>query len=409
MLIAGLVHFAAGFHKSAINKQASSSLFMNEDDVAMFLERHRERRRRDSHLNSGKSDAWLSASNSRVGTSSTLTRMTPGECHSRLDELAVKVRHRLRHHHDNDHSVYAFPKMFWRVFAAKCPWTVVLRYSLAVPATMNVMMLMVEVYSNFWLAALFFQASGGAMAEDMPADCEPADFMAMLGQIIAVGTVTVIIGWFPGHIFEALHVREFVTFKSEDDPEWEATLRLWRRRDRVIWFLAFIYTMWCIFFTLLFIANTTETDGMIWMMSLVISTAQATIGIPFVMTFLIISVTMMSMCATEVRQSIKDHLTDGDEDEEDAVPVAQEFTATEQSNVVNAIEDGTEEPKVPVPVVDNEHRPGYDPELDFLGEGSEEILPSISAPDFGWPEREDSILSSDRGCGCILPTHLVML
>merc|ERR1719401_2543253 len=130
--------------------------------------------------------------------------------------------------------------------------------------------MMTEVHGNMMLAALFFQSTG-AMAEDVDPMCLNDDFWAQIGQMIAVGMISAIVGLLPSLVISCLHQRDFIECEGEDDPVWKSTLRKWRMRDRVIWVLCGLFCAFSIFFTLLFLANVTEDDAMSWLVAMVTS------------------------------------------------------------------------------------------------------------------------------------------
>jgi hypothetical protein len=198
--------------------------------------------------------------------------------------------------------------MFASIFSVKCPWLHVLRWSMFCPATMNALLLTCDMWGNMMLTALFFSSSGGATdeAESDPM-CEPGDIWMMMGQILMVGMVSAVISMIPGMIFGAMHAREFIKFKREDGRAWQKTLRKWRVQDRAIWAVGVAYCLFAVFFTVLFLANTTQMDGMEWAIAVAISTIQTSVAVPFVVSFFTVLAVLGTSCHPHVREQTSRH------------------------------------------------------------------------------------------------------
>merc|ERR1719343_1674098 len=111
--------------------------------------------------------------------------------------------------HKRYSSCRALPCLMVAVFWANCPVVSALHFSIFIPRSMTSALFLIDVYGSLMLAAFFFQASGSAVAEDAPVDmsCEPKDFWETLGQNIAVGFATVILGMAPSMFVASLHCR----------------------------------------------------------------------------------------------------------------------------------------------------------------------------------------------------------
>jgi len=169
---------------------------------------------------------------------------------------------------------------------------------------MSVLLFVCDIFTASFLAALFFQASGGALAENADPQCTLNDPAEQLGRILAVGVSTVFVGMGPSLIISRLHQRDFVNVVP-DSAEWYRRLRFWTFQDRVVYVLVFLVILFCMFFDLVFIANVTTVDGMIWFQSCIMSIAQTVIFAPFLMTCLTLSVTMLSLSSSRVLEEAK--------------------------------------------------------------------------------------------------------
>merc|ERR1712008_49954 len=61
----------------------------------------------------------------------------------------------------------------WSLFSQRCTLIAMMRYSLIISSSMSTLLFICDVATASALAALFFQATGGALAEDADPQCEP--------------------------------------------------------------------------------------------------------------------------------------------------------------------------------------------------------------------------------------------
>jgi len=122
-----------------------------------------------------------------------------------------------------------------------------------------------------------------------------------MGQTIAVGFVTVIIGMVPSTFISAFHQRGFISMGTEPGAE-KRHLRMWRIQDRVVWVFCILYLSYCVFFTLLFLANVSEVDETIWFVAAVISFFELLFLVPVVATIFTLLAVACSMCSSSVCQ-----------------------------------------------------------------------------------------------------------
>jgi hypothetical protein len=167
---------------------------------------------------------------------------------------------------------------------------------------MGTLLFICDVSTASALAALFFQTSGGAIAEDADDQCEPADIWEKLGQTIAVGVVTIVIGILPSMILSKLHNRDFIT--QATNVECQRQLRLWQLQDRFIFFAISVIIAFCLFFDLVFIANVTNEDGKAWCLACLTSMAQTLFLVPLVMVLPTLSMLLAFRISKEVRKEV---------------------------------------------------------------------------------------------------------
>jgi len=177
-----------------------------------------------------------------------------------------------------------------------------------IPATMTAMLFACDMHAAAALGALFFQASGGALAADADERCEPQNIQERLGRLIAIGVTTVLVGMLPSMVLARLHHRDFVKIDAVDEqdqaasnPEWKKTLRLWQIQDRAIYLMCTLLLAFCFFYNLVFIANVTVEDGKAWFICVLTSMAQTVLGVPFLMTSFTFMGTLVSRLFARVR------------------------------------------------------------------------------------------------------------
>jgi hypothetical protein len=197
------------------------------------------------------------------------------------------------------------PIVTWRLFASKCPWLTVLRYSLYMPATMNLLLLGADVFGNMMFVALFFQSSGGAMAAGSDISCTPSDIWESLGQMIAVGVVSGFGAMIPGMLVSKLHNRDFQSVTGSQGSARQ--LRIWHIQDGVVYTLVILYIAFSIFFTALFVANVTALDGEKWMVSIAIALTKKAFLMPTIMVCILFVLVTISQFSAEVQHLNEDY------------------------------------------------------------------------------------------------------
>jgi len=238
-----------------------------------------------------------SSSGQSVGTQNTLVVNREA-----LLQLQAAVVGEVGGHHDRHTLCYRLPIIFWRIFASKCPWLMAMRFSLFLPTSMSILLLMAETFTDMFAAALFFQSSGGALDKTSSEGCQPSDVWEAFGKMLAVGLTTTYVAMVPQFILSVFHTREFVSSSAGDKVGRARRLWIWRVQDRLAWCLGSLYIAFCMLFTLLFLANVTEQDGMRWMITSVIAILQSSILIPLLTTFVLWVGTVITLYHKGVRR-----------------------------------------------------------------------------------------------------------
>merc|ERR1712008_295409 len=182
----------------------------------------------------------------------------------------------------------------------RCTLIATMRYSLFISSSMSTLLFICDLATAFALAAFFFQTSGGAQAED--SQCEPEGLWENLGQIIAVGIVTMIVGVLPSMILSKLHNRDFITHAT--DEERQRQLRLWRLQDGFIFVAMSVIILFCLFYDLVFIANVTNEDGKKWCLSCLTSMAKTLFLVPVIMTLSMLVMLLAFKTSKQVHKEV---------------------------------------------------------------------------------------------------------
>jgi len=269
-------------HCHTVHCITSAALHMTVDDVKFFLAHAREKG------DGTDTDAPKKAISSQC-----------------IHDLGRELVERVQQDFDHYSRLRYFPLLFCKVFSTRCTLLAVLRYSIFIPTRMSTMLFVCDLYVSMALAALFFQASGSAQSEESDPMCEPGDIWEEIGQIITVGVVTVLVGMIPGVVISSLHQRDFVPFADGNSPEWRKQLRLWHLQDRIIYIFGAAFILFCMFFNLVFVANVTAEDGLVWLLSCLTQMLQSMVLVPLIMTLLTLSATMATICSMAVRNEAR--------------------------------------------------------------------------------------------------------
>jgi len=140
---------------------------------------------------------------------------------------------------------------------------------------------MCDVMGALMLGSVFFQASGSVTGKRSRGNCTSNNPQEQLGRLLAIGVGSILLSGIPGVFLGSMHTRSFKKFEYEGCPEWDRQLRSWRIQDRMIWFFGLLYTGFCVFFIMVFLANISPADHHGWAISGIVSVVEDTIVIPF--------------------------------------------------------------------------------------------------------------------------------
>jgi len=274
-----------------VHCMTAARLQMSVDDVDFLLGKARENQ--EEQKNTNRDDAIShSLSVSSIGSAT-------------ADNLAEAVVTGIQMDFARCQSIWQLPKVALYIFANRCTPVAVLQYSLFISSSMSAMLFTCDMATASALAVFFFQASGGALAKNADPQCESSNSVyEQLGRLLAIGSLTVVVGIMPSLVLSQLHQRDFIVCQG-DDQSWEAQLRLWQVQDRIIYFSGFAFIGFCFFYDLVFIANVTPEDGDAWCVSCIISMAQTLFVVPAVMTVITLFVVLLSRLSGRIHDETK--------------------------------------------------------------------------------------------------------
>merc|ERR1719428_2283609 len=164
----------------------------------------------------------------------TSTSMKSQDTLERFNILKDSVREAVDRHSNEAGSYRELPRMFARIFVAKNPWFMVTHYSMYVPASLSMMLLMTEVVGDMAIAVLFYRESG-AKAKGGGDDCSGDEIWEALGKMLAIGVAASLFAVVPLMVLSKLREREFKVYSVEDSNAWRHQMRRWFYQDLFVW------------------------------------------------------------------------------------------------------------------------------------------------------------------------------
>merc|ERR1712032_885262 len=138
--------------------------------------------------------------------------------------------------------------------------------------------------------------------------------------MIAVGVCSVLAATIPVLLISTLHVREFLTFREVNSPKWRKQLWSWRIQDCIVWLVTLSYSLFCLFFVVLFVANVDETGGTMWLKAFSIGCMKKFVIVPLILSVVLILGALCTLASKGVKQVIaqrhppsQEVITDGED------------------------------------------------------------------------------------------------
>eukprot|EP00930_Biecheleria_cincta_P045143 TRINITY_DN3111_c0_g1_i1.p1 TRINITY_DN3111_c0_g1~~TRINITY_DN3111_c0_g1_i1.p1 ORF type:complete len:1416 (+),score=225.02 TRINITY_DN3111_c0_g1_i1:104-4351(+) len=182
-------------------------------------------------------------------------------------------------------SCRSLAKTFWQIFVAKNPWLSVLHCSISQPAVLSVLLSASLWLGDMAIIALFFStdsSSSVSKRSNRNSACQHDGFFESFGALLAVSVWSCLASMVPCWILGTLHRRSFVEFDEGDSAAHDRQLRIWRRRDGVLFVVGTLYCGTCLLFVMTFHAHVTEADGIKWLYSVIFSVGSEFLVVPLV-------------------------------------------------------------------------------------------------------------------------------
>eukprot|EP00933_Yihiella_yeosuensis_P013011 TRINITY_DN1225_c1_g2_i1.p1 TRINITY_DN1225_c1_g2~~TRINITY_DN1225_c1_g2_i1.p1 ORF type:complete len:763 (-),score=100.60 TRINITY_DN1225_c1_g2_i1:309-2258(-) len=169
------------------------------------------------------------------------------------------------------------------LFKAFHPWSQVSFFSLFLSRPVRLCLFVFKLLSSFAVTAVFYQASGDATAFDSDPACKkPEDLRAIAIKVVTVGTVASIIGdgLTMGLAFLPARSEVYQSDWGSSGKAWQ--VHLWSLRSKLFWSLWLVISLFYILVIVIFLANVTETDGIRWLQSSMVTLIQVWIVRPLI-------------------------------------------------------------------------------------------------------------------------------
>jgi len=325
---------------SSVLLETAAQLGLGQDDVTHFIDRHKEKAAEDAPGNQNEEqedeevqksvdmttkhgmikDVLDNPEVSQLSKPDTAAEQPQlkRELTSRhlqrmefVEQLSKKVLLAVRRNFDDAGSCCRHPLLFWRLFLMKNPWLSALHFSIFMPSSMSVFILLVLLAGTSAIAALFFTASGGVRVSrraQLIGNCEMADAWESFGQLLLISALTALVANVPTAMLGACHARDFMEHFEEESKEWQMQLRRWRFRDWFIWSLGIVLFIFYLFFCVVFLANVSEQDTDEWMISVLISVGMQAFAMPLFSASLLSSLAWMGLQSARIRGQCESQL-----------------------------------------------------------------------------------------------------
>eukprot|EP00747_Dinoflagellata_sp_TGD_P090808 gnl/TRDRNA2_/TRDRNA2_164835_c0_seq1.p1 gnl/TRDRNA2_/TRDRNA2_164835_c0~~gnl/TRDRNA2_/TRDRNA2_164835_c0_seq1.p1 ORF type:complete len:629 (-),score=68.68 gnl/TRDRNA2_/TRDRNA2_164835_c0_seq1:344-2098(-) len=152
------------------------------------------------------------------------------------------------------------------VFGACHPWLALDQFSMIVPAPVRVLLLSSKVFGALMLSAFFFEASGQATSDISPEECKKSgDLLRNLVQNVIVACFSMLLSTVPLFVIQMLQMRHFQYRETWGVHEKHQQLFVWKMKLTAVWICGISYSLFCMFFIILFIANVAEMVANDWL------------------------------------------------------------------------------------------------------------------------------------------------
>ncbi|CAE7250071.1 HERC2, partial [Symbiodinium pilosum] len=206
------------------------------------------------------------------------------------------------------------------------PWTVLVRMSLLTPRKVRVSLIFLKFVTAAATNALFF-ASNSPLPDSDPRCFEPENLFAALVQTAVVGISSALLGDFM--VFILFRIQALRPVRK---IAWTSSLRArqrmkWRFRLWLFWFLWLPYTIFCILYVALFLANVRLVDAHDWFACTGVSLLQDIVLLPAGCALVLGTLASLALASTRIRKKVETRWVQKDQQHTasiEAAPAAEE-------------------------------------------------------------------------------------
>lgn len=295
-----LTWMVASLVVSTARRQASLTMGLSHD-VLQFLTEDEDLK---AYLNSSKSsEAEKGTESSNSAKASNAQSTAPSQRTASSTSLVAAQRslqreQRWRELHetaiacvdkrfDQSASWCSLPCRVSKLYFVQLPLVSTLMHNMLWSSSMRSLIFMTDILGSVLMGTIFFQVSGAVLSKKNRGNCTSNDPREQIGRLVVIGVVSVFVAGIPSTVLASLHSRSFKKFEYEGCPAWKRQLRVWRIQDAMLWFLGLAYVCFCIFFILVFLANTEPKDQPSWVVSGTISFVEDVLVIPLAIAILV--------------------------------------------------------------------------------------------------------------------------
>ena len=245
------------------------------------------------------------------------------------------------------------------------PWIALLRFSILSPYTVRVALVFLKLCTAGATNALFFTSTTPSPDDD-PACRQKLGFFEALVQNCIVGFLSAFLGDCIIFTLFLVQVRSPAEKKQWTEAAKAWKLAWWRCRSYVFWLLWLVYTITCLAYIMMFLANAHLEDAHKWYQSTGMSLLQDMVLLPLGMALALGTITTCALRSQRIRKSITKKWYLQPEDSEQLEPESEpEATKRSKRRHSNASSDSDQAGHSVLEVDSKSNRRGQEMPNDF--------------------------------------------
>jgi len=171
----------------------------------------------------------------------------------------------------------------WRLFVTMHAIVTLQHFSYSQGARTRGLLLLCRLNGTMYCVALSLQILFGVSTEDSDSRCYPQNFFGNLGRNFLVSLISFLLGFLPVLGMSILATKSFVHASSWSAEKRRKQMRQWYIRTAIVWVLASLYNIFCLFYVVTFLANTGVGGRVDWTTSVAIDLVNLLLVRPFLL------------------------------------------------------------------------------------------------------------------------------